>query len=217
MVAFAAAVPLRGGTGMTVRKPVRRVVTGHDDQGRAVILSDDADAPNSFSSDTIPGFGATVVWFTPAGAVDHVTDEDPAPAGAQIDFPAVGETVVRIADFPPDAVYPKDAGDTVFDEIGAQEEREAGSEHSGGKHFWFHRTESIDYAVVLEGEITLLVDEGEVTMRAGDVAIQRATAHAWSNRTDSNARMVFVLVGTDPISPAEIAARRGEVEAGARR
>lgn len=131
MVAFAAAVPLRGGTGMTVRKPVRRVVTGHDDQGRAVILSDDADAPNSFSSDTIPGFGATVVWFTPAGAVDHVTDEDPAPAGAQIDFPAVGETVVRIADFPPDAVYPKDAGDTVFDEIGAQEEREAGSEHSG--------------------------------------------------------------------------------------
>lgn len=193
---------------MGERKPVRRVVTGHDDQGRAVILYDDADAPNSFASETIPGFGATVAWFAPAGPVDHVTDEDPAPAGRQIDFPQTAETVVRIADFPPDAVYPRNAGDAVFDEIGAHEEREAGSEHSGSKHFWFHRTESIDYAVVLEGEITLLVDEGEVTMSAGDVAIQRATAHAWSNRTDKVARLMFVLVGTEPISPAEIAEKR---------
>lgn len=190
------------------RPPVRRIVTGHDDQGRAVILFDDADAPNSFDSEAIPGFGATVAWFTPAGVVDHVTDEDPAPVGAKIDFPTVGETVVRIADFPPDADYPTDAGDAVFDEIGAQEEREAGGEHSAGKHFWFHRTESIDYAVVLDGEITLLVDDGEVTMRAGDVAVQRATAHAWSNRTDRTARVMFVLVGTDPISPTEIAQRR---------
>lgn len=193
---------------MTSRKPVRRVVTGHDDAGRAVILFDDADAPNSFSSETIPGFGATVAWFTPSGTVDHVTDEDAAPAGRQFNFPAVGETIVRIADFPPDAAYPQNAGDAVFEEIQGQEEREAGSEHSDGKHFWFHRTESIDYAVVLEGEITLLVDEGETTLRAGDVAIQRATAHAWSNRTDKVARMMFVLYGTDPISPAQIAARR---------
>lgn len=207
MVAGPAALPVRGELTMK-RKPVRRIVTGHDDQGRAVILFDDADTPNGFSSDTIPGFGASVAWFTPAGAVDHVTDADPAPAGAKIDFPAVGETVVRIADFPPDAVYPQNAGDAVFDEIGAHEEREAGEQHSSGKHFWFHRTESIDYAVVLEGEITLLVDGGEVTMRAGDVAVQRATAHAWSNRTDEIARVLFVLVGTDPISPAEIASRR---------
>lgn len=193
---------------MSARKPVRRIVTGHDDLGRAVILFDDADAPNTFTSETIPGFGASVVWFSPGGVIDHTSDVDPAPAGAQIDFPAVGETVVRVADFPPDVVYPQDAGDAVFDEIGAHEEREAGSEHSSGKHFWFHRTESIDYAVVLEGEITLLVDDGEVTMRAGDVAIQRATAHAWSNRTDSIARVMFVLVGTEPISPTEIAARR---------
>lgn len=193
---------------MRLRNPVRRVVTGHDDAGRAVILFDDADAPNSFSSESIPGFGASVAWFTPAGPVDHVTDEDPAPAGRQFDFPAVGETVVRIADFPPDAAYPHNAGDTVFDEIGGHEEREAGTEHSAGKHFWFHRTESIDYAVVLDGEITLLVDDGEATLHAGDVAIQRATAHAWSNRTDRVARMLFVLVGTEPISPDQIAARR---------
>lgn len=199
---------------MSERKPVRRIVTGHDDSGKAVILFDDADAPNSFASESIPGFGATVVWYTPNGVVDHVSDVDPAPRGAQIDFPGVGETVVRIADFPPDKVYPQNAGDAVFDEIGAQEEREAGSEHSNGKHFWFHRTESIDYAVVLEGEITLLVDDGEVTLRPGDVAIQRATAHAWSNRTDTVARVMFVLIGTEPISPAEIAAQRVKAETG---
>jgi quercetin dioxygenase-like cupin family protein len=198
---------------MAGRKPLRRVVTGHDDEGRAVILFDDADAPNSFASDIIPGFGATVAWFTPAGAVDHVTDEDPAPAGREFSFPGVGEMVVRIADFPPDAVYPRNAGDAVFEEIGGQEEREAGSEYSGGKHFWFHRTDSIDYAVVLEGEITLLVDDGEATLNAGDVAIQRATAHAWSNRTDEAARVMFVLFGTDPVSPAEIAVKRAQAKA----
>lgn len=192
---------------MATRKPVRRVVTGHDDSGRSVILRDDVDAPNSFASDTIPGFGASVVWFESANPVDHATDLDPAPAGAKIDFPKPGETVVRIADFPPDAVYPKNAGDAVFDEIDGHEEREAGS-RAGDKHFWFHRTESIDYAVVLEGEITLLVDEGETVMRAGDVAVQRATSHAWSNRTDKVARVLFVLVGTEPISAEEIAQRR---------
>ena len=215
-MADSAALSVRGGLIVTARKPLRRVVTGHDDAGRAVILRDDADAPNTFASDTIPGFGATVAWFTPAGPVDHVTDEDPAPAGREFTFPGVGETVVRIADFPPDKVYPKDAADTVFDEIGGQEEREAGSELSGEKHFWFHRTESLDYAVVLEGEITLLVDEGEATLRAGEVAIQRATAHAWSNRTNENARVMFVLVGTEPISPEEIAARRTAQRAAAR-
>lgn len=193
---------------MAHRKPLRRVVTGHDDEGHAVILSDDQDAPNSFVSAAIPGFGASVVWFTPAGAVDHVTDEDPAPAGRQFNFPAAGETLVRVADFPPDSVYPKDGGETIFDEIGGHEEREAGTTHSADKHFWFHRTDSIDYAVVLEGEITLLVDDGEATLRSGDVAVQRATAHAWSNRTNTTARVLFVLAGTDPISPEQIAAKR---------
>lgn len=190
------------------RPPVRRVVTGHNDQGLAVILSD-ADAPHHFSSDTIPGFGATVPWMTKAGIIDHVSDTDMAGADTEIpSFPAPGETIMRIADFPPDSVYPKDANSAIFDELDGHEEADAGAERSGGKHFWFHRTESLDYAVVLEGEITLLVDEGEATMRAGDVAVQRATSHAWSNRTDKTARVLFVLIGTEPISASEIASQR---------
>lgn len=195
------------------RNPVRRVVTGHDDQGLAVILSD-GDAPNHFESPSIPGFGATVPWFTKKDAIDHVSDADPATADTAIpSFPANGETILRIVDFPPDAEYPEDAGESIFDEIGGHEEAKAGNEHSDGKHFWFHRTDSLDYAVVLEGEITLLVDEGEATLYPGDVVVQRATSHAWSNRTDKNSRMMFVLIGTPPQSAAEIAELRSATTA----
>lgn len=128
---------------MPGRKPLRRVVTGHNDEGRAVILFNDHDALNSFTSGVVPGFGASVVWFTPEGSVDHVSDQDRAPAGREFNFPEVGQTVVRVADFSQDAGYPQDAGEAVFDEMGGQEGRAAGIEHSGGKHFWFHRTESI--------------------------------------------------------------------------
>lgn len=190
------------------RRPVRRVVTGHDDTGRAIILSD-GPAPHAFESDSIPGFGATVPWMTDAGPIDHVSDTDPAAADSDIPtFPAPGQTIIRIADFPPDAAYPDAADSVIFTEIGGHEEAAAGTEHSSGKHFWFHRTDSLDYAVVLDGEITLLVDDGEATLRAGDVIIQRATSHAWSNRTDSTARMLFVLIGTPQLSAAEIAEQR---------
>lgn len=195
---------------------IHRVVTGHDERGHAVILIDDI-TPNAFSSPTIPGFGAAVPW-TSRAVVDHISDVDPVPEGSPIPgFPRTGETVFRIAEFPPDASYPHDAQERIFDEIDGRAEAEDGAKHSGGKHFWFHRTDSLDYAIVLEGEITLLVDDGEATLRAGDVAIQRATSHAWSNRTDSIARVAFVLIGTEPISAEGIAARRRAQTAGAER
>ena len=199
---------------MTNGPQIRRVVTGHDDHGRAIILTDDI-APNTFASPTIPGFGASVPWLS-SKPIDHVTDHDPVGPGSPVPtFPAAGETVFRIAEFPPDAVYPKDAQDTIFDEIDGKAEAADGAKHSDGKHFWFHRTDSLDYAIVLEGEITLLVDDGEATLKAGDVAVQRATSHAWSNRTDRIARVAFVLIGTEPISADAIAANRRELSVGA--
>lgn len=190
------------------RPPVRRVVTGHDDRGRAVVLSD-GPAPNSFDSEAVPGFGATVPWITSPGYIDHVADEDPAAADAQIPpFPVTGQTILRVVDFPPDAVYPDSAESVIFSEIDGHEEAQAGTAHSADKHFWFHRTDSLDYAVVLEGEITLLVDDGEATVHAGDVVIQRATSHAWSNRTNETARVLFVLIGTPPVTAAEVAQQR---------
>jgi quercetin dioxygenase-like cupin family protein len=194
---------------MTDGPQIRRVVTGHDDSGHAVILIDDI-APNTFASPSIPGFGAAVPWRSDS-TIDHVTDHDPVGAGTTApSFPTAGQTVFRIAEFPPDADYPDDAQDRIFDEIDGHAEAEDGAKNSGGQHFWFHRTDSLDYAIVLEGEITLLVDKGETTLRAGDVAIQRATSHAWSNRTDRIARVAFVLIGTEPLSAEQIAQARRE-------
>ena len=64
----------------------------------------------------------------------------------------------------------------------------------GGRHPLMHRTETVDYAVVLEGEITLLLDEGDVNLKAGDVVIQRGTSHAWSNRSGKPVKMLYVLI-----------------------
>ena len=189
------------------RRPVRRVVTGHNDSGQAIILSD-GPAPNSFESASIPGFGATVPWWTQAGLIDHVGDDDPLDLRRRSLLPGPGRNNSPDRRFSPGLVYPDEADSVIFDELNGQEEAEAGNTHSGGKHFWFHRTDSLDYAVVLEGEITLLVDDGEATLRAGDVAIQRATSHAWSNRTNHTARVLFVLIGTPPQSAAEIAEQR---------
>jgi uncharacterized cupin superfamily protein len=57
-----------------------------------------------------------------------------------------------------------------------------------------HRTESIDYGIVLEGEITLVLDDSEVTLQAGDIVVQRGTDHAWANRTDAVCKVAFILV-----------------------
>ncbi len=67
------------------------------------------------------------------------------------------------------------------------------------RHPGFHKTASLDYAIVLSGEIYALLDEGEVLLRAGDVLIQRGTNHAWSNRTGEPARVAFVLIDAHPL------------------
>ncbi len=63
-----------------------------------------------------------------------------------------------------------------------------------GRQSPMHRTESVDYGIVLEGEIVLLLDDSEVTLRAGDVVIQRGTDHAWANRTDQVCKVAFILI-----------------------
>ena len=60
-----------------------------------------------------------------------------------------------------------------------------------------HRTQSIDYGIVLEGEITLILDEGETTVKAGDIVIQRGTNHGWANRSGRNCRIAFILIDAE--------------------
>ena len=70
------------------------------------------------------------------------------------------------------------------------------SSHTGAesRHAFMHRTETIDYGIVLEGELVLILDEGETIVRAGDIVIQRGTNHGWANRSDRNCRIAFILI-----------------------
>ena len=176
-------------------KPVRRIVTGHDDRGRSVIVSD-GHSPNVFVSEDIAGFGAVVPWMTEPGDVSNTGNDDAAPGDAAPPMhPKAGGTVFRIASFPPDSTYSETAASSMFGTVGGEHARAAAGDD---RHFWFHRTDSLDYAIVLEGEIWLLTDEHETLVRPGDVIIQRGTSHAWSNRTDRPCRMAFVLIGALP-------------------
>jgi mannose-6-phosphate isomerase-like protein (cupin superfamily) len=169
-------------------RPVRRIVTGVNAQGRSYIQSD-GDTPNVQNQPGKPL--AQVLWAT-GGA--RAPGEEPAPPGHAFGFHSSGGSLLRVADFPPDSHYDLAALQKFLDESGVRD-------NTNPRHFWFHKTESLDYAIVLEGEIYAMMDEGEVLMRPGDILIQRATNHSWSNRSDKVCRMAFVLLDLVPDEP----------------
>jgi cupin domain len=166
----------------TAPRPVRRIVTGANADGRSYVVSD-GPTPNRATHPGSPP--AQVVWATGAGAAPG---DDPAPADHPFGFHSEGGTLLRIVDFPPDEQYDAAALTDFLDENGVRDEG------SPSRHFWFHTTPTLDYAIVLDGEIYALLDDTEIPMRAGDVLIQRGTHHSWSNRSGKPCRMAFVLI-----------------------
>ena len=175
--------------------PVRRIVTGHDADGRAVIL-EDGPPPRIARIGGELGPLFYEVWNTretPA-RIDRASGE-PHEEGITLAPPKNG-TRIRVLDVPPED--PRIAGLTPeqarahFAEVGAAD----AASHSGGgsRHAFMHRTETIDYGIVLEGEITLILDEGETVVRAGDIVIQRGTNHGWANRSGKPCRIAFILI-----------------------
>jgi mannose-6-phosphate isomerase-like protein (cupin superfamily) len=175
--------------------PFRRIVTGHDDRGRAVIV-EDRPPPRvaRIGGDLGPLFYE--VWNTreaPA-RIDRASGEPPED-GITLAPPKSG-TRIRVLDIPPEdpriATLTPEQARAHFAEVGAGD----AASHTGGasRHPFMHRTETIDYGIVLEGEITLILDEGETVVRAGDIVIQRGTNHGWANRSGKPCRIVFVLI-----------------------
>jgi quercetin dioxygenase-like cupin family protein len=140
----------------------RRVVTGHDESGKSIVVSD-VPAP---STRTLPeGAVFHEVWSTGAMPAPIASVEPAEPAGRwQQIGPGPGGTVIRITELP------------------------------AGTRSPMHRTETIDYGVVLAGEIHLVLDDSEVALSAGDIVVQRGTDHAWDNRSDAPARILFILI-----------------------
>ena len=148
----------------------RRIVTGHDPNGVSVVLSDGSVPVHRFMPQD--GVGFYEIWQTeetPAPIGPHERDE-PTQRTLRVP-PEPRGTKIRINEFFPGHVGPE------------------------GRQSPVHRTESVDYGIVLEGEIVLILDDSEVTLRTGDVVVQRGTNHAWANRTDQVCRVAFILVG----------------------
>jgi len=175
-------------------KPVRRVVTGHDAQGRAVVIFD-GPAPFVHVNALDPEWYSTDIWRTNATpATIMATAEEPT-LGPRRQMPERNGTVLRINHYPPEAEAVRRMSVAESRKAFAALGNEAASSFGkGGRHPLMHRTETIDYAIVLAGEITMVLDDSEVALKAGDIVIQCGTNHAWSNRSPAPCVIAFVLI-----------------------
>ena len=169
---------------------VRRIVTGLNAAGKSCILVDEQLPVGELG----PGEGVRVgIWATDrTPASNEGTDASVPPTALSRIIPAKGGSVFRVMDIAPDGVHPADP--QAFVQRGAHVTPDRSARHGG-----FHMTDTIDYAICLEGEIWAVLDEEETLMKAGDIMIQRGTYHAWSNRSGKPARMAFILIDAEPV------------------
>jgi mannose-6-phosphate isomerase-like protein (cupin superfamily) len=170
---------------------IRRIVARDDAHGISRI-AEDAPSKAVITVPARPGYRVVNLWKTdsaPAliGGPDLATNK-PGIAPAK-----TGGTILRVVDFPPEVADPAELRRQMGATFGGIF-KDAQKDDRQGKHPGMHRTETVDYAVVLEGEVYAVMDEGETLMRAGDVLIQDGTNHAWANRSNKTARILFVLM-----------------------
>jgi quercetin dioxygenase-like cupin family protein len=185
---------------------IHRVVTGHDDKGKAIVSSD-GPLPTVVELTAIPGTLFHEVWST-SGAPAPI-DNGPDPTlGPLLLAPPKQGTRLRFVDVPADTpeflAHGAATVSAVFSQTG---DASASTVKADSPHPLMHRTQTVDYGVVIEGEITLVLDDSEVTLAAGSVVIQRGTNHAWANRSGRPCRLLFVLV--DGVYDPAVAAALG--------
>lgn len=190
---------------------IRRVVTGHDGLGKAIVIADGA-PPHVIRPEHQPGLAFHEIWSTHSCPVDLGPTEGEPTDNYRDTAPPAGGTVVRIVDIPPEGPdgpdFDKETARALFEQVGLAEN----AKHTiPGRHPLMHRTESVDYGIVLDGQIVLLLDDSEVVLEQGDVVVQRGTIHAWTNRTHKIARMAFIL--TDAKFQAALAQAQREYDA----
>lgn len=172
---------------------IRRVITGHDENGKSVFIVDgDATAVKEMAS--MPGLALTDIWQTGGAPASNAGNADAADRPVVLEPPANG-TIFRVVEFPPDSRWRgrADARDA-FGSIGADHATDDSSDDP-----MMHKTATVDYLLVLKGEIWAILDDGEVCLKQGDVMVQRGTNHSWSVRTDEPCLLAAVLVSAEPV------------------
>ncbi len=151
--------------------PTRRVVTGHDANGKSVVISDGPPPQNHPMRGHEVGADFHEIWNSPRQVPLLTSVEEREPNSREFTIMPVSGHLIRIIDIYP----PKD----------------------GGKRTVMHRTKTLDYAVVIEGEVVLVLDDSEVVLGQGDVVVQRGTDHAWENRSEKMTRMAFFHIDAE--------------------
>jgi hypothetical protein len=152
-------------TEVMVKQTVRRVVTGHDPNGKSVVVSDGSPPQNHPMHGQEVGADFFEIWNVTNPVPQLTSLESSEPNDRDFTIMPVAGHLIRIIDIYPPA--------------------------QGGKRTVMHRTRTLDYAVVIEGEVVLVLDDSEVILKKSDVVVQRGTDHAWENRSDKVARMAF--------------------------
>jgi quercetin dioxygenase-like cupin family protein len=191
-------------------KPIRRIVTGHDARGRSVITSD-GPSPHVLTLPGRPDFALTDLWVSGGAPASNAGSADAAKRRITLEPPTNG-TIFRVVEFPPDAAAGGFDRQAAFRAMGAGHAMDP----DASRHPGMHRTDTVDYAIVLSGEIWALMDEGETLMRTGDTLVQRGTNHAWSNRSDQPCLVAFILVSAGPLGskPGAKSVKRAAARAG---
>lgn len=175
-------------------RSIRRVVTGHDAAGKAVVLFD-GEAQNRRVR---PGTGvtSTLLWVTDETPTT-LTDADAAEREIGTPPPLAG-TIFRTLEIPPAAERSAAELEAFVAELRREEAENPQpriQRHPSVRAPGLHRTESVDYALVLEGEIVMQLDDSETTLKAGDVVVMQGCNHGWANRSGRTCMMAFILVG----------------------
>lgn len=167
----------------------RRVITGHDANGVATVVSD-TQASCILHRPNRPGVTLTNLWMNGETPAQMERSDDPV-EGPLILQPPKNGSVFRIVQFDPEnpEELAKLDGKAAFAEMGA-----GANVVENARHPFMHRTDSLDYTVILSGEIYMMMDEEEYLLKAGDTVVQQGTNHAWSNRGTVPCLIAFILV-----------------------
>lgn len=171
---------------------IRRVVTGHS--GEKAVLVSDGPPPTVYTSRAIPGSVSALLWET--AAPPSVPQEGEAVSAATTFLPALGESRLLVITFPPDGVMTSPDFDPAAAGREAMEQTPDLASRFEPDNPGMHTTDTVDYAIVLDGEVWLELDDGEqVHLGPRDIVVQNGTRHGWRNKTDKPATLAFVLIG----------------------
>lgn len=171
-------------------RDIRRVITGHNDEGKSVVIIDEtmtAELGHVLTPEGQPNVRLSDIWIIRQVPDSNAGNDDSVAEKVKLE-PPPGGAVLRTLEIPPDSERNFDAMQRYFEQMDASDRLE-GQQHPG-----MHQTDTVDFLVIISGEVWMILDEEEVLLKQGDTCVQRGTLHAWSNRSDKPCLLAGVLV-----------------------